>query len=322
MVPYRKWFHFEKWYFDAQLEDGTFLFVYFAGITLAGRRSGQVVASLSRPGQRTITRDFQYRRRLVAVADDRRGASFGAGELNTGDDGCTFRWQEGDEHIGLTWRPCDPPWTPADEGVLFRWRKRRLLWKVPVPRGVVTGTVKLGDAELEMRGLGYHDFVQTDVPPWRVPLKELLWGRALSAEGAFIWNRPVFVQKGRGEEAVELAWLREGGSPPAHFTSITPASKLVRHPETGESYPGEMVFLLADEDRPTQTLRLVDTSLVLGDSVADVAGFGGKLERWMYRTFTGNPVEYKLLSKVAAEGALNGALAAHERVLWGRRPKE
>ncbi len=321
MVPYRKWFHFEKWYFDAQLEDGTFLFVYFADITLSGRRSGQVVASLTLPGQRTITRDFQYRRNQITVADDRLTATFGAGELSTGAEGCRFRWQEGDESIALEWSPLDPPWTPADEGVLFRWRKRRLLWKVPVPRAVVTGTVRLGALEREFRGLGYHDFVQTDVPPWRVPLKELLWGRALSDRGAFIWNRPLFAYKGE-EDAVELAWLSEGQSAPVEFNSIAHTSELVSHPETGESYPATMSFELSTQEQVKQTFDLHETTLVLGDSVADVAGFGGRMERWLYRTFTGNPVEYKLLSRVAAEGVLQGALAAHERVLWGKRSKE
>ena len=45
------------------------------------------------------------------------------------------------------------------------------------------------------------------------------------------------------------------------------------------------------------------------------------MERWLYRSFTGNPVEYKLLSRVVTDGPLHGALAAHERVLWGRGRK-
>jgi len=314
----RKKFFFEKWYFDAQGDDGTFLFVYFAGMTLLGRRSGQVVVSLRRSDGSVATRSFNYPARQVDIDAGRRSVRFGEGALSVRFDTCSFRLEEGDDRVDLSWKRLDPPWVPRDDGVLLRLKRRSLSWQVPVPRAEVTGTVRLSGLDAGFDGLGYHDFVQTDIPPWRLPLRELLWGRALGRAGGAIWNRPVFVD-GAEPFAVELGWVGDGSSRPRVFDSVGNDRQSFRtHPGTGGSYPSDMTIRFEREGAPDICLGLTDTELMLGDGVADVAGFSGPLERWLYRKFTGNPVEYKLTSAVESDGPLHQAFAAHELVLWGR----
>ena len=323
MLAHRKKFFFEKWYYDAQADDGTFLFVYFAGITLMGRRSGQVVVSLTLPDGRTENRSCNFKRRQIDIADDRTAARFGDGELLSGASPSTFTLSAPEISLDLAWRSPDPAWIPGEDGVLLRRKRRALVWTVPVPCAQVTANVRVGDLEAQFAGLGYHDFVQTDIPPWRVPLRELLWGRALGPEGAVVWNRPTFAGAD-GEYSVELGWAREGARGASIFSGVDyAATATTPHPDTGDSYPSEMTITMLPGEEGGEAVRfsLGKTRLFLGDNVADVAGFRGRVERWLYRKFTGNPVEYKLLSGASGTASLEGALAAHERVVWGRGRK-
>jgi len=71
-------------------------------------------------------------------------------------------------------------------------------------------------------------------------------------------------------------------------------------------------------DDASAELRLHDTELHLGEFVADVQRFGSGLERRLYRTVTGDPVEYKLWSRAQIDGEPRDAWAAHEWIRWGR----
>ena len=98
------------------------------------------------------------------------------------------------------------------------------------------------------------------------------------------------------------------------FAEVEPQySEWCEHAPTGDQYPSAFGLTYRE------TAVAVDqTRLLLGDFVADVQEFNSSLERWLYRTFTGNPVEYKLLSRVRVGAGQDDALAAHEWVRWGR----
>jgi hypothetical protein len=40
-----------------------------------------------------------------------------------------------------------------------------------------------------LQGLGYAEYLELTVPPWRLPLRQLHWGRFLSASDSLIWIR-------------------------------------------------------------------------------------------------------------------------------------
>jgi hypothetical protein len=353
----RRLFFFDKWYFDAQCPDGTFVFLYFASLTLAGVRSGQFVISLVPATGESSLRSLSFAGRDVFLASDRSSASFRGGIVrsvpfsvqNPGagvGTGVTFGAAVGtgvesgvgvgmgvppspqpgidvslcDVRVRLSYSPLDPPWLPADGGTLLRQNGKALTWQVPIPCARVEGEVGVGSASARISGLGYHDFVQTDIPPWRIPLRDLLWGRALGEGGALIWNRPLF-RIGGDEVACCRGWSRVGSTSPVECGSIGfRLGGLRKHDGTGETYPDEMSleFDGMGQGGGTLGIELGRTRMFLGDNVADVTGFSNRVERWLYRTFTGNPVEYKLLSEVVSSGPFQGMLAAHERVLWGR----
>jgi hypothetical protein len=376
MLEPRRTFFFQKWYFDAQGDDGSFLFLYFADFRLAGTRSGQLVVCLLPAGGTAQLRSFSMPGRFIEVSSDCGQAEFRHGELAnlnmvalTGDHPAGLRqpsaglldvprstpalppstaslsgrrlpvqstmfdcpssrsclgrgrvrFKREDVELSLTYEPRDEPWVPPNEGRLFEDRGRLLTWRVPIPSAVVTGSVAVGPLAISVSGLGYHDFVQTDIPPWRLPLRELLWGRALGQDGAVIWDRLLFAAP-EGRREVSLGWWRQGTAAPRTTERLSlHLEEMTNHPSTGDAYPKAMrIGCATGEGEPGLSLALGDTRLMLGDCVADVALFRNRFERWLYRTFTGNPVEYKLLSRAEGSGWLDGALAAHELVRWGR----
>jgi len=46
-------------------------------------------------------------------------------------------------------------------------------------------TLRIG--EMDMHGLGYAECLTVTVPPWRLPMKTLRWGRFVSREHSLIW---------------------------------------------------------------------------------------------------------------------------------------
>ena len=53
----------------------------------------------------------------------------------------------------------------------------------------------------QLKGLGYVEHLLMSLPPWRLPLDELRWGRFLSDEDALVWI------DWRGETNIKLVFL-------------------------------------------------------------------------------------------------------------------
>ncbi|NIR43875.1 MAG: hypothetical protein GWN99_07855 [Gemmatimonadetes bacterium] len=103
-------------------------------------------------------------------------------------------------------RSCPPPTLRGDElrwdcrrlGVRARWRdhlpaiSRVLLetaagsitWRCHVPRA--RARIELAGAG-QLSGLGYAELLTLSLKPWRLPFRQLRWGRFLSTEDALTW---------------------------------------------------------------------------------------------------------------------------------------
>ncbi len=307
----RPLFFFEKWYFDGQTDDGGFFLCYLAPLTLGGMAGAELVACLF-PASGGQVRVSQHVKGSDLILDPERAwARFPGGELRVRPDGCHLKVNSGGVEIGVSYEPLDAPYSAGDGGIMARQKGRSLRWVVPVPRGRINGSVRVRGVCMDLRdGLGYHDFVQTDIPPWALPVRELLWGRALGPDTCVVWNRLGLKSPDGGGITRTCRWLsrhESGDSLTANFHVEQD------HPATRDRYPTELSLFLEGGGNPRE-LDLHNTRLLLGDFVADVQHFSTELERELYRAFTGNPVEYKLLSAVTG----TEALAAHEWVLWGR----
>ena len=313
----RRLFSFEKWYFDGQTTEGDFFLAYLAPLTLAGSKGAELVVCLFPANGEAFRRSYHIKGGDLDLADHRQEAAFPGGRLTLNPQQCRLVIDREGAAVDVTYRPMDAAWSPPEDGVVLRMGTRCLRWVVPVPRARVEGEVRVDAGAVRFHGLGYSDFVQTDISPWRLPLRELLWGRALGEETLVIWNRVGFAQ---GHAALGLV----GGSAgePWLARQVEPDFLLwAPHEPTAGHYPVELGLALSPDpqgsgDAVGAQITLQQTRLLLGEYVADVQGFRSGFERWLYRAFTGNPVEYKLLSRVNNKDAT--ALAAHEWVLWGR----
>lgn len=310
-------FSFEKWYFDGQTADGAFFFLYLAPMVLCGKRSAELVFSLFPPGGGNPRRSFHVTGGELELDDDRCGVRTPAGEIAMDRDETTVQFDIEGAAAELCYRPLDGPWSATEDGLIVQRGARALRWIVPIPRARLEGWIRVDDTEIHFDGYGYSDFVQTDIPPWSLPLRELLWGRVLGPETLVIFNR-VGVASPGGVEHVSLGLVRLGDGPAMPTDRLdAELAGWEDHEPTADRYPTGIDLTLPCDETETR-IRLHDTTLHLGEFVADVQRFGSGLERWLYRTFTGDPVEYKLFSRASAGKRELDAWSAHEWIRWGR----
>jgi hypothetical protein len=168
--------HFEWWYFDGLLEDGTVLVVWFGDNWPYGTRRRAVNIELTEPGQptRRIMRSFDDPGVFSAQqADVRIGPHHFEGDLRT----YSIR-VDADETGGVG---CNlllhrrvASYRPATGHLISR--DRFFAWLVAVPEGAVAGTVSVDGMTREVTGSGYHDHNWGNVSPADL-FDNWWWGR-------------------------------------------------------------------------------------------------------------------------------------------------
>jgi hypothetical protein len=170
-------FVLEKWYVDTLTPEGAVVIVYLGWLRVLGLRVARVTAELFRPDGTTVR--GQAKARVVRSAEDR--LEFGPATLRT--DGLT--WCTPALAGELRFSPRHPPVTLLDP--FLEESGRRVLWTVEVPDAEVTGELRWPGGAVNIAGRGYRDRVWLDFRPWRFPIQELRWGRAVSASHATTW---------------------------------------------------------------------------------------------------------------------------------------
>ncbi len=172
-------FFLEKWYVDTLLEDGSILIVLLGRLRALALGRSRLTAELHRSDGTSVHGSAS----VGAIRRSGAGCAFDGGRL---------------EPTELAWR------TPALSGrlhfmpryagthmgdPLVRDGRRRLRWIVEVPDADVTGELEWNGRQLAVRGRGYRDYLGLDLLPWRMPLRELHWGRAACGAHACCWVR-------------------------------------------------------------------------------------------------------------------------------------
>jgi hypothetical protein len=94
-------------------------------------------------------------------------------------DGDILTWQTG-VSTG-TWQQL----SSSFEVDLLASNEGHVRWNCLHPSSQAKATV--GDIDLE--GMGYAEKLEMTLPPWRLPIKELLWGRYVSKQHSLVWIR-------------------------------------------------------------------------------------------------------------------------------------
>ena len=176
---------YEWWYFDALLEDGTTVVVWFGDNWFYGVEKRVVNVDLTPPRGRTRT-VYKAWDEPGTFATDRADVRIGPHRF----EGSLERYTitvDPKEHDGvgcaLTLVRSAPSWRPGTGHIAAG--EDFFAWLPSVPNGVVTGTLTVDGVTTEVRGSGYHDHNWGNVSPAAL-MDSWWWGRAVVGEHTFV----------------------------------------------------------------------------------------------------------------------------------------
>jgi hypothetical protein len=94
-------------------------------------------------------------------------------------------------HDSIRWAPpslnIDGRWTPLVQPIerrLYADETGEIVWRCVQPKSFAH--IALGAGQ-EIAGFGYVEQLSLSIPPWRLPIKELRWGRFTGASESLVW---------------------------------------------------------------------------------------------------------------------------------------
>lgn len=255
-------FSMTKLYFDCVTRDGEAAIVYCAEVRWRGvsLSIGSVLESRNGEAPSTRTSLGQYK-----VSD-----ATGDWALELARLGVAGRWR------GLA---------PSFAQRIYEGAEGCVHWDCMRP--AARAELRIGDRFL--RGEGYAECLTLSVPPWRLPLRQLRWGRFVSAEHSLVWIQ------WEGEHAVNLSLLN---GLPCSLVSVT---------ESAVRTSGAQLDI--DRGHTLRDGHIGDTILPGLPSLA-----------WLFPSSLFKVQETKWLSPAVlrAGGVETSGWAIHELVQWAR----
>lgn len=170
-------FWLEKWYIDTLMPSGDVLLVYLGWLRLLGLTMARVTAELFRA-------DGSQQRGWAAAPTIAGGEDllrFGPARI----EGRSLSWETDGLSGELRFEPRHGPVRLREP--FLRSGRRQLHWTIEIPDADVEGEVRWPGGSAGVTGRGYRDRVCFDLPPWRFPIRELRWGRAVASDHAAVW---------------------------------------------------------------------------------------------------------------------------------------
>ncbi|MEI7906600.1 MAG: hypothetical protein WCI84_04515 [Bacteroidota bacterium] len=154
-------FHLAKWYFDCITDGGEVCIGYVAVIRIK-KFTLHYTSVLCGDARNTITSSTSLRSSVPP-------------ELNND----TVKWLCNDLHASGSWkRKFDPV-----ERTLLENEQGSIRWSCIMPGA--EAEMQVGN--IRLHGLGYVEFLEMTIPPWKLPIEELRWGRFVSTTDAVVW---------------------------------------------------------------------------------------------------------------------------------------
>lgn len=209
-----------KWYLDVVTSDGAVVILYAARLRWA----------------RLVLR---YASLLVDDAGGQRTERATTGRIEAphslhGE----ISWQNIDLDVQGQWCSDVPPIQEA----LLSTRSGDIRWACRMPRG--HATVRCGQTIYD--GMGYAESLRLTIPPWKLPIRTLHWGRYTSASHSLVWI------DWEGPEHRRWTWL--DGQP-------QPLATLTESGVAGLDSQGELRFADGRDIRDRRVLRAVGAVL-------------------------------------------------------------
>ncbi|MFA6469575.1 MAG: hypothetical protein WCW35_11810 [Bacteroidota bacterium] len=154
-------FHLAKWYFDCITGDGEACIGYASTVRwkkLTLRYTSLLCAGPQRPVMTSTTHTVSD---FPVLRNDR------------------IEWVCPELDAGGTW--CRR--APAVERTLLENEHGFIRWNCVMPGA--DASVRIGSKH--GNGLGYVEFLEMTIPPWKMPIEQLRWGRFVAPEDAVVW---------------------------------------------------------------------------------------------------------------------------------------
>jgi hypothetical protein len=154
-------FHLAKWYFDCVAENGETIIGYSA--IVQWKKFKLHYTSLL---QGSFTASFTSLRFLLPTEFPQQHND-------------TITWSCDGLDAHGSWKRMYPP----TERTLHQNEHGSIRWSCIMP--CAETAMRIGDRHLY--GFGYVEFLEMTIPPWKLPIDELRWGRFLSAPDSLVW---------------------------------------------------------------------------------------------------------------------------------------
>ena len=155
-------FSLSKWYMDCVSDGGDLCIGYAAALRWRGLRINYSSMLLRRRNEETSVSTSLQRIAEPAI------------------EGHMLRWSSRPLGVEGTWEALAPP----IEQTLLQSPDGSVAWNCLQPKG--RAEIRFDHGE-PIRGLGYAEHMTMSIPPWRLPIDELRWGRFLSKHDAMVW---------------------------------------------------------------------------------------------------------------------------------------
>jgi hypothetical protein len=192
---------FEWWYFDAALDDGSYLVaILHSSLYNAADHKPTLDLRYYPPQGTPVIAIGRFERSAYRSAPDRCQVQIGDCLASDQGDHYQLRLRHGPLEAELSLWPCLPGWK-SGSGQLFAdpASGHHFDWVVPLPRARVEGTLTIEGQQRAVRGVGYHDhnwgnlYLPAAFSRWT-------WGRVLAGEWTLIFGDVV----GRGESPLHV----------------------------------------------------------------------------------------------------------------------
>jgi hypothetical protein len=310
----------EWWYFDAHLESGHTLVIFFHAANPNPGRQGQTGLEmlLLRPDGTRRQQFFRHPRRDFAAAADQAEVTLGPNTLRVrqADGMPVYELHVDEPGLGcqLTFAAEVNGWKPGDG--LSRFGEHGFFgWTVPCPRAAVTGTITDGISMFAVSGIGYHDHNWLNFPFPSI-LRYWMWGRIYSPDFSLVYA--IIQCNARAENhLVKVLMLAEG-------TQVVLSSgewdfnveQLAYNAKAGYHYPGRLVLHAPGElSASLEVSRVLEAQDMLENYPPHLRWLLGKILRL-------KPGYFRLVSEVDLELTRRGrtvrqnGTALHDLVLF------
>jgi hypothetical protein len=176
---------YEWWYFDAHLDSGHTLVIFFYAANpnpgLQGKAGVELV--LLNPDGKRIQKFFAYQQSQFTASKDKPEVTIGENSLRVTmqDNGLPiYEIYVDEEGLGchLVYTATVNGWRPGT-GISQFGSLGHFGWVVPFPRAAVSGTVTQGGHTMQASGVGYHDHNWLNFP-FQTIIDYWMWGRVYS----------------------------------------------------------------------------------------------------------------------------------------------